>query len=164
MVPRKALCILPLDTTVDRIASSMLTRNISSVIIGNEKEDLLGLVTKTDLLDVCTCGKNIEDTIASEIMERDIHFCNEKDTIEQVSEEMIKHKVHHLLVRNEKNELVGLVSTYDVIRNIAFQAEETFPYLGRLFGIESKKQKKWREDVTFQFGEVEKEKIEPEKK
>eukprot|EP01080_Neovahlkampfia_damariscottae_P007738 gene7738-12208_t len=109
MVPRDALCILPLETTIDRVASSMVTRNISCVIIGNEQEDTYGLITKTDLIDLYSCGKNAEETVAKEVMETKIHFCNDKDSREKISGDMIKFKVHHLLVRNEKLELVEVL-------------------------------------------------------
>jgi CBS domain-containing protein len=153
MVPREGLCILPPETTIDRVASSLLSRNIGCVVIEDQSKEFQGLITKTDVIDCYLSGNKAEEAEASEWASRTIQWCNEDDTREKVCTLMIELNVHHLAVRNKKLELIGMVSSLDVTRDIALDAEDTFPYLRSLFKIPGKRQDFWK-SRSLEYGKI----------
>ncbi len=58
-----------------------------------------------------------------ELMRRSILTANPNDSIKDVSERMVKGNVDHVLVVDEENRLVGIVTTWDVAKAVAFNAK-----------------------------------------
>ena len=60
-------------------------------------------------------------------METDLVYIDELTERDGVADVMSKHKVHHLLVKDNKGAFVGLTTTLDVVQEAALDAK-AFPY------------------------------------
>ena len=122
-------------TSLDSVVELMLLRGLSRVPVVDEKKRPLGIVSKTDLVeDSHAKGDVLEETaprgesgfhihveagIVDEVMTKTVVSVDEDASIEQVAELMVSRHVHGLPVVNAKGELVGFVSTMDVLAWLA---------------------------------------------
>ena len=129
MIPLKDLVHLPEDSTVDEVSQMMLNSHIGSVIITKKTEDktlALGLITKTDLVRIYTSGKENagKDKIGPFLKKKIVIVSKEEERV-KVAEFMIKNGFHHILVGNESNQIVGMVSSLDVAREFVEDDKDT---------------------------------------
>lgn len=83
-------------------------------------EKLVGVITERDYSrKVILRGKASRDTKVSEIMVRDFPFIHPDQTVEECMELMTGRHSHYLLVM-EGDDLIGIVSAGDVMRNIIY--------------------------------------------
>ena len=98
--------------SVKHVKEIMRTKKIHSVpIIGTEGE-LLGIVTTKDLIENVS-----EHTPINRIMSSNIHTIPLYSDISIAARMMRNKKIHHLLVTEEKK-LVGIISSFDLLRLI----------------------------------------------
>jgi len=55
---------------------------------------------------------------------------------------MMRLGIHHILIQSvDKYECVGIVSVYDISKDLVLDSKETFPWVKSLFKIERRKKK-----------------------
>jgi len=69
---------------------------------------------------------------------------------------MIEKGVENLVVKNNNSEIVGILSSIDVTRDIALDNQDTFPYLRSLFKIPTERKTKFQEKVKDYVKGIEK--------
>ncbi len=122
-----AISVTP-DTTVLSALKVMADNNIGSVLI-MENNKYFGLVTERDYSrKVILKGKNSTDTKVSEIMSSDLPHINPDDTIEHCMELMSDSKIRYLPVFKD-NELQGIVSMTDVVKETILKQQQTIRHL-----------------------------------
>ncbi len=122
-----AISVLP-DTTVLNALKVMADNNIGSVLV-MENGQYLGLVTERDYSrKVILKGKNSTDTRVSEIMSADLPHVNPDDTIEHCMELMTDGKIRYLPVF-KNNQLQGIISITDVVRETILKQQQTISHL-----------------------------------
>jgi CBS domain-containing protein len=122
-----AISVSP-DTTVLNALKVMADNNIGSVLV-MENEEYLGLVTERDYSrKVILKGKNSTDTKVSEIMSSDLPHVNPDDTIEHCMELMTDGKIRYLPVF-KNNQLQGIISMTDVVRETILKQQQTISHL-----------------------------------
>lgn len=122
-----AISVLP-NTTVLEAIKLMAEKNIGSVIV-MENDNYLGIVTERDYSrKVILKGKHSEHTTVSEIMSSDLPHINSVDTIEHCMELMSTHNIRYLPVL-EGNQLRGIISITDVVKQTMLTQQETIDHL-----------------------------------
>ncbi|MEP6926095.1 MAG: CBS domain-containing protein [Ginsengibacter sp.] len=122
-----AISVSP-DTTVLDALKVMADNNIGSVLVMENKE-YLGLVTERDYSrKVILKDKNSTDTKVSEIMSADLPHVNPDDTIEHCMELMTNGKIRYLPVF-KNNQLQGIISITDVVRETILKQQQTISHL-----------------------------------
>jgi CBS domain-containing protein len=118
-------------TPVLEIARIMAAKNISGVAVLDEEDNLAGTVSETDLLRVIGEGRNLRELRARELMTPCAITASPEMSLEEVAELMVTQGVHRLFVSVDeevkparvwpkyKEKLVGVVSTRDLVREIA---------------------------------------------
>jgi CBS domain-containing protein len=121
-------------TSVEMVVELMLQRGLSRVPIVDEKYRPLGIVSKTDVIEdahdrgddgelppKAQRGFQVhpEGTVVDEVMSRLVMTVPETATVSNVAELMVSRHVHGLPVVARDGELVGFVSTMDVLAWLA---------------------------------------------
>ena len=116
MTPRTVVFALQRDMTLDDVMEKHPEMPFSRIpIFGENRDDVSGFVLKTDILVQKLQGHG--DKKLSELS-RDIFAVPEDASLELVSEQLLEHKLHLLLVLDEYGGLAGVVSLEDVVETL----------------------------------------------
>ena len=112
------------DVSVADISKIMLHNSISSVIITQENKPL-GIITERDLVRrVLAVGLNPELTTAQEICSQPVVQILIYEDIDVAVEKMRKNKLHRLVVVDQYNRVVGILTTEDIGYHLKSISEE----------------------------------------
>jgi CBS domain-containing protein len=110
--------------TVFEALRLMADKDIGAVVV-TQDEKMVGILTERDYArKVILLGKASKDTLVSEIMTSPVATIHPDQTTEEAMEMMTHQHVRHLAVV-ENDELVGIISIGDVVRNIIYRQRET---------------------------------------
>lgn len=122
-----AVAVTP-DTKVIEALRIMAEKNIGSVLVMDGGE-FLGIITERDYSrKVALKGKSSFDTRVSEIMSADLPPVKPSDTVDQCMQLMSNKNIRYLPVF-ENNQLTGLVSMSDVVKETILAQHETIDHL-----------------------------------
>jgi signal-transduction protein with cAMP-binding, CBS, and nucleotidyltransferase domain len=102
------------------VAQIMVKKKVGSVIIIDKKSDPVGIITERDMVKrVC-----LKDVAASrmkieEIMSAPLITIMSYDSIDTASQVMVKNNIKRVVVLEEDNRIVGLLSVTDINRRLA---------------------------------------------
>lgn len=103
------------ETTVQDLRKLMSKHDIGAVPITDEGSDaeILGIVTDSDL-------RNVKDSTlpVMSVMSTKLCYINSNDSTAAAANMMLKNGIHHLLVK-EYDELVGILSSADLLKLVA---------------------------------------------
>jgi CBS domain-containing protein len=124
---RTSITVSP-DTSVIDALKLMSEKNIGSVIV-MRGDQYLGIVTERDYSrKIALKGKNSAATMVSEIMTSDLPVAKPGDTIEYCMEQMTTKNIRYMPVF-ENNNLAGIVSMSDVVKETILAQKETINQL-----------------------------------
>ncbi len=98
------------------VAKIMIERKISSVLLTDEANKIVGIITEKDLLREI-CGKNLsaQGVPARSVMSTPLLTIDMNSSIEDAAKLMTEFKVRHIAVEDkENNELIGVITTSDL--------------------------------------------------
>lgn len=95
------------NTTLQECVNSLFLKDAGSLYVVNEKGELLGLISRKDLLAVTVNNSDTESMVASMVMTRmpNLITVTPSMTIMEVGKELLKHEVDSLPVVDEANPL-----------------------------------------------------------
>jgi CBS domain-containing protein len=119
------------ETPLHEVAKKMQTSDCGSVLVGKD-DRLLGMITDRDLALRCVAkSHDPEETTAEQVMTKEILYCYDTDSMEDVALNMSKNKVRRLPVLNKDKRLVGIVSLGDMASH---STEEHHRICGKALG------------------------------
>ena len=97
------------------ISKTMVKRRISSVVIIDNNDKIIGIVTEKDLIKEI-CAKNLlANTLsAAKVMSSPLITISKNSTINDATKLMVEKKIKHLAIL-ENNDIIGILTTYDLI-------------------------------------------------
>lgn len=100
-----------------KIAQQMAARQIRSVVVLDDKNQMIGIVTCRDIIGklVAVEGTNAEEVTAEQLMISDPHTMKPDTFMYEAMAYMVGHRLKHLPIVDD-NELVGMVSMSDLMR------------------------------------------------
>lgn len=102
------------SATARDVAKRMADQNISSLIVADEDGKCIGIVTERDLVRrICANDASSSSITAKEVMSSPLATIDPYSTIESAADVMIQNGVRHLLVVDEKNTPLGIVTSTD---------------------------------------------------
>jgi CBS domain-containing protein len=123
----RAISVLP-DTSVLDALKVMAENNIGSVVVMKD-DKFLGIITERDYSrKVILKGKNSTDTKVSDIMTTELPHLKPTDTVEYCMELLTKNNIRYLPVFDENN-LAGIISISDVVKQTVLVQQETIEHL-----------------------------------
>ncbi len=102
------------DTLVEDAATILLDHDIGSVVVVDEQNQLQGILTTTDFVQIVAERKPKDRTPVSAYMSTNVLTASAQDPIDEVAEQMIEHGIHHIPVTNESEGLIGIITTTDL--------------------------------------------------
>ena len=116
MTPRTVVFALQQDMTLDDVLEQHSEIPFSRIpIYSDNRDEVTGFVLKTDILLQTLQGHGDRPLTA---LKRDIYAVPEDASLEHVSEQLLEHKLHLLLVLDEYGGLAGVVSLEDVVETL----------------------------------------------
>lgn len=111
-------------STLAEVAQHLSTRRIGSVLVLEDQETVVGIVSERDVVRaLAQHGSAALDLEARKVMTRDVVTCDPDDSIDQVMAVMTRGRFRHLPVVR-RGELLGLVSIGDVVKARLMEAHE----------------------------------------
>jgi CBS domain-containing protein len=102
------------DTLLQEVARKMQASDCGSVLVGKD-DRLVGMITDRDLALRCMAeSHHPAETTANQVMTKQILYCRDTDSLEDVALDMTKNKVRRLPVLDKDKRLVGIVSLGDL--------------------------------------------------
>ncbi len=117
------ISIVP-DAPIAQASRIMIDNAINSLIV--VKDNIVGIVTGTDIMRYVSAQTDIE-TIVSELMDEEIFFVHRHHTINHVVQEMEKYETNRMIVTDDSNEAIGMITTNSVALNIMMDNEGNMP-------------------------------------
>jgi CBS domain-containing protein len=117
------------------VAKTMLKHKISSILLTDETNKIVGIITERDLLREI-CGKNLstQGVTASSVMSTPLLTIDKNLSIEDAAKLMVEYKVRHVAVEDkENNELVGVITTSDLALYIRKHIPKNYEVVPTLF-------------------------------
>lgn len=105
------------DAPLGRVAELLAQEQISGAPVCDRDGRVVGVISKTDLTE--HYGDVHENRTASDVMTSHVLSVRPDDPIETAIRLMAFEGVHRLLVIDEKNQLVGILTSMDVLRELA---------------------------------------------
>ena len=104
------------DTNVQEVVATMNKYDISSIIVVEEKRPI-GIVTHKDIISKLVQARIPPDAVtAREIMTSPIIAINEDASVEEAARLMSKKRIKKLIVTRNNNELAGIITSSDLVR------------------------------------------------
>lgn len=109
--------ILP-TKSVSEIARLMIDRDVGSVLVVNEEGNLLGIITKTDIVrEVVAKGLSPLNINASQIMTKNPYYAFEDVPLEEAASLMGSKGVGHLPILDSRTlKPIGMLSKRDILK------------------------------------------------
>lgn len=124
------------DETAQVAAQRMHSRNVGTLVIVDDAQHPIGLITDRDLtVRVLAEGRDGAQVLLQDVMTTGVRTVDEDCPVEAALEAMRAGPFRRVPVVNKKSELVGLISIDDVLDLLA----EEFQSIGSLLARESPK-------------------------
>ncbi|ELY47558.1 CBS domain-containing protein [Natronorubrum sulfidifaciens] len=102
------------DTLVEDAGKLMLEEDIGSVMVVDEDNQLAGILTTTDFVQIVAERKPKDQTPVSTYMTRDVITVTAQDDIRDAADVMVEHGFHHTPVVDEDEGVIGMLTTSDL--------------------------------------------------
>ena len=129
-------------SSVHEAIETMVENRVSALPIIDRENHCVGIITSTDLVDI---AHDIDDDLVntdplddasrrrlvehltgtvghepvSSFMSENVTTINETLTLKEAARVMVKDQVHHLPIVNERDELVGILSSMDILAGLS---------------------------------------------
>jgi CBS domain-containing protein len=104
------------SNTAQEAAKKMRDKKVSSLVVTDRGDEPIGIVTERDLVrQVCTKDVNSNAVIVHHIMSSPMATIDANSSVEVAADIMIQNKVRHLLVMEEENKVIGIITSSDFI-------------------------------------------------
>ena len=99
------------NSTLMAATAKMFSNKIGSLIVVNDKEEIVGIVAPNDILKAVHegCVENCSLQRVNQVMTKNLLCASEEDTIDYIQAVMTENRIRHIPIL-DKTELKGLVS------------------------------------------------------
>eukprot|EP00301_Raphidiophrys_heterophryoidea_P020101 c4885_g1_i1.p1 GENE.c4885_g1_i1~~c4885_g1_i1.p1 ORF type:complete len:159 (+),score=48.67 c4885_g1_i1:45-479(+) len=130
MIAQDKLVVATPDASILDVSKLMVEKKVSAIVVVNHAGagmHAVGIITKTDVLRAVVESKDLTTKVET-IMSTTIATVALDTPRDVAAEEIMKHKVHHLLVvSGADNKLEGIISAWDIAREVTLDGK-AWPY------------------------------------
>jgi acetoin utilization protein AcuB len=112
----KKVYTVEFDASAEEAAWGLTRRQIGAAPVKNRDGQLVGMLTKGDLVDPAPQQWIKKEATVGDLMDPEVFAVYEDDAAMVAVHELASKNQHRLIVLNAENALVGIVSTMDVVR------------------------------------------------
>lgn len=102
------------DANLHQVADALTANDISALVVGDDDDTPIGIVTERDLAGALAARGNPAITHASDIAHTSLVWCDATASVIEVAALMMDRYVRHVLVEAD-GQLVGIVSARDLL-------------------------------------------------
>jgi predicted transcriptional regulator len=122
---------LEFEASAEEAAWGLTRRNISGAPVRNRQGQLVGMLTKDALTDPAPRQWMKKDSTVGDLMDPEVLAVYEGDAALVAVHELAKRNIHRAVVLDDENNLVGIVTSMDVVkaldRGLTFEVHQTEP-------------------------------------
>lgn len=110
------------ETLLKEVVRILCDSGVHALIVARSGTQVQGVISHVDVIKMY--GKNLLEYKAEDVMTPLVHDVSPDDPIERAIELLLKHRVHRLLVTEQRPEgkvAVGVISTTDIIHHMRGQ-------------------------------------------
>jgi CBS domain-containing protein len=112
----KEIDIAKENTSIEQISAKLFAGEFNGVTVMNNSNSVIGIVTAIDILKAIREGKNLNTTIAKDIMTPNPSVVKEDTPINDIIDIMIEKDIVMVpVLENNTNRIIGVVTKLDVI-------------------------------------------------
>ena len=112
------------STAIDEIIKELADYKIGAVVIVDDDERVAGIVSERDIMRLLAQkGASALSHPASSVMTAEVVTCVETDSVNQIMEIMTAGRFRHVPVVTSDQQLIGIVSIGDVVKNHIAEVE-----------------------------------------
>ncbi len=116
--PSRVPVTCPPTFTIQEAAQRMTQETVSSIIIVNELEHPIGIITDKDLRRYVATGQVSIEAPVTHIMSQPVITVSSQLTVADVQIEMVRHRIHHLCITadgTDRSPVQGVLSEHDLL-------------------------------------------------
>ena len=102
------------DTLVEEAAEILLERNIGSIVVVDDENQLQGIMTSTDFVRVVSENTPKDTSTVAEHMTTEVVTVTAQDSITDAADKMVTYDIQHLPVVDPKEGVIGMLSATDL--------------------------------------------------
>lgn len=102
------------DTLVEDAAQLMLDEAIGSLIVTDDDNQIRGILTSTDFVEIVRESDPKAETTVERYMSTDVLTTTAQAPIDEVADLMLTEGIHHVPVVDETEGVIGIISTTDL--------------------------------------------------
>ena len=106
------------ETPMEEAGDMLVEHGVGSLMVVDD-DDLVGIVTSTDFVDIVTSGTSTDDSTVADYMSADVVTVDIDDSIRDAAATMISTDIEHLPVEDDGG-VVGMLSTTDLTAHLAY--------------------------------------------
>jgi CBS domain-containing protein len=110
---------LEADASAEEAAWGLTRRHIGGAPVRDRSGNLIGVLTKGDLVNPEPHQWIKGEATVADLMNPDVLAVYRDDPALAAAVGMIEHRVHRVLVLDEENNLVGIVTSLDIVKAVA---------------------------------------------
>ncbi len=105
------------ETPIEEAGEMLIEHGVGSLMVVDD--DLVGIVTSTDFVDIVTSGTSMDESTVADYMSADVVTVDIDDSIRDAAATMISTDIEHLPVEDDGG-VVGMLSTTDLTAHLAY--------------------------------------------
>jgi CBS domain-containing protein len=113
------------DTPIPLVARLMTQSDVSAVPVVDQDGFLVGIITRTDLVNLRAHDDYWREMLAEHVMMREVATILPGDTVAEASQRMSERKIHRVIVvevdQAGRAKPIGVISQTDVVRDMALE-------------------------------------------
>lgn len=102
--------------TVAEAAALMVARNVGAAVVLDDTMPGPGILTERDILRAVGSGSDLQATTVADHMTWEVRTASTSWDLDTAAAEMVKGNFRHLVVCDDRGQLVGVVSMRDIVR------------------------------------------------
>ena len=105
------------DVSVADLIRSLCEHDVGAVLVVDDSDEILGIVSERDVVRALGANAQALSGTVSSIMTREVVAAPDAAEVADLMQLMTKRRIRHVPILSESNDLVGMVSIGDVVKN-----------------------------------------------
>lgn len=117
--PRRKIIYIHPEEPVKKCINLMTELDIGALVVVDNMNQLMGIVSERDIVRTCLhqCV-NLETAKVADVLYKDVMILSPNDPVEKAMQVMTATKRRHILIRDEQNEFVAIISIGDLLYHL----------------------------------------------
>ena len=109
--------------TLREAARRMTARNVGAAVVMDNEGQGPGIITERDLLHASGAGQDLDAELVRDHLSSNLIYARVDWPLERAAEEMTKRAIRHVIVLDDRSEVLGILSMRDIVRSWTTDAE-----------------------------------------